>query len=111
MVKLSRTKLAAAVGGLALSLTTGIAVASADPDLSSVINTTCTYDQAFAALNAIDPEAARALEASTLAQSWLRSFFAAPVDQRQRMVQQTQSIRVARQYAGLITQITSTCHG
>ena len=42
-------------GALALSLSVGGAVASADPDLSPVINTTCTYSQVVSALNAEKP--------------------------------------------------------
>ena len=58
MTKLSLTRLAVAVGGLALSLTAGAGVASADPDLDPIVNTTCTYPQAVAALNAQNPAAA-----------------------------------------------------
>ncbi|MGA8125027.1 MAG: hemophore-related protein, partial [Mycobacterium sp.] len=43
MATLSLTRLAVAVCGLALSLTAGAGVASADPDLGPAINTTCSY--------------------------------------------------------------------
>ena len=58
MLKLSLTRLAVAVGGLALSLTAGTRVASADPDLGPAINTTCSYQQVVSALNAhlTDPQ-------------------------------------------------------
>jgi hypothetical protein len=55
MFNVSWTRLVIAVGGIALSLTTGAGVASADPDLGPLINTTCTYPQAVAALNAQSP--------------------------------------------------------
>jgi hypothetical protein len=64
MIKVSLTRLAVAVGGLALSLTAGAGVASADPDLGPIINTTCTYPQAVAALNAQDPATAAQFNAA-----------------------------------------------
>ena len=45
MIKLSLSRLALAVGGLALSLTAGAGVASADPALDTIVNTTCSYTQ------------------------------------------------------------------
>ena len=109
MVNLSSTKLVVAIGGLALSWITGIGVASADPDLSPLISTTCTYSQAIAALNAQSPDAAAAFSASPVAQVWLRSFLAAPADQRQRMLQLLQGGR-AQQYLGAALQAANTCN-
>jgi len=109
MVNLSSTKLFVAIGGLALSLITGIGVASADPDLSPLISTTCSYSQAIAALNAQSPDAAAAFSASPVAQVWLRSFLAAPADQRQRMLQLLQGGR-AQQYLGAALQAANTCN-
>src|SRR5277367_4760172 len=86
MATLSLTRLAVAVGGLALSLTAGAGVASADPDLGPVVNTTCSYSQFTAALNAQDPAAAANFNASPVAQGYLRQFLAAPPAQRQQML-------------------------
>lgn len=107
MVKVSR--LVVAAGALALSLTTGAGLAAADPDLSSAINTTCSYSQAMAALRAQAPDAANELSASPLAQAWVRSFLASPPGQRQQMVQQANNIPAAQQYLGLAVQIANTC--
>jgi hemophore-related protein len=109
MVKLSSTRLAVVIGGLALSWATGIGVASADPDLSPLINTTCSYAQAMAALNAQSPDAAAAFNASPVAQVWLGSFLAAPPDQRQRMLQALRGGR-AQQYLGPALQAANTCN-
>jgi hypothetical protein len=57
MVTLSMTRLAVAVGGLTLSLAAGAGEAIADP-LDAAINTTCSYSQAVAALNALSPATA-----------------------------------------------------
>ena len=92
MATLLATRMAVAVGGLALSLTAGAGVAFADP-LDAAINTTCTYSQAVAALNALSPETAQQFNASPAAQAWVRTFFGSPVNQRQQMAQQMQSVQ------------------
>jgi hemophore-related protein len=109
MVKLSLTKLAVAVGALALSLSLGIGVASAEPDLGPLINTTCSYSQAVAALNAQSPDAAQAFSRSLVAQAWLSSFLGSSPDQRQRMLQALQGGR-AQQYLGPALQAAGSCN-
>jgi hemophore-related protein len=110
MATLSLTRLAVAVGGLALSLTAGAGVASADPDLGPVVNTTCNYSQFTAALNAQDPAAAAEFNASPEAQSWLRSFLASRPGQRQQMVQEVQGMAGTEQYVGTVVQVANTCN-
>ncbi len=109
MATLSLIRLAAVVGGLALSLTAGAGVASADPDLGPIINTTCTYPQVVSALNAQDPAAAAQFNASPVAQSQLRRFLASSPGQRQQIAQQVQGIPAAQQYFGLIMQVANAC--
>jgi hemophore-related protein len=109
MVKPSSTKLVVALGGLALSLTTGVGVASADPDLGPILNTTCSYPQVTAALNAQSPEIAAQLEADPAAQGMLNTFLASPMILRQQLVQQVQGA-VAPQYVGAIVQTANTCN-
>jgi hemophore-related protein len=110
LVKLQSARLVVAVGGLALSLTTGAGVASADPDYSPLIYTTCTYPQAVAALNALSPGAAQQFYAYPAAQSWLGTFLASPVDQRQRLIQIARNIPALQQYTQLGMSIASTCN-
>jgi hemophore-related protein len=110
MVTRSFTRLAAAVGGLALSLVAGAGIASADPAIDAAINTTCSYPQVVAALNAQSPAAAAKFNSSPMAQGWLRSFLASPPDQRTQMAQQAEGMRGAAQYIGLIGQIAGTCN-
>ena len=109
MVRLSLTRMAAAVGGLTLALTAGAGVASADP-MDGVINTTCNYGQVMAALNATDPGAAAQLNASPMASSYLRQFLAAPPPRRAQMAQQMQAYPQAQQYVGLVEQVASVCN-
>ena len=104
---LSRTLVAAA--GLAFALSAGAGIASATPDVTAVVNTTCTYDQVIAALNAHSPADGAEFTSSPIAVNWLQSFLGSPVDQRQQMIQQVQSVPGAQAYTALVVQVASTC--
>ncbi|MFY2861674.1 hemophore-related protein [Mycobacterium sp. THU-M104] len=110
MVKLSLTKIAAAAGGVALVFAAGSGVASAEPDLGPIINTTCNYDQVMAAINATSPSAAAQLNAQPFAQNYLRQFLAAAPPQRQAMAAQVQAMPQAAQYFGLVQSVAGTCN-
>ena len=112
MIKLSLTRLAVAVGGLALSLTAGAGVASADPDLGPIVNTTCNYAQVMSALQR---DKIRQLPRnSTLrrrAQSYLRQFLASPPSQRQADGPADWRAQPgAEQQFGIVQQVFSTCN-
>jgi len=109
MIKLSRAKLAIAVGGLAVAIPASAGVAAAAP-FDAVVNTTCTYDQVIAALNAQQPALAQEFNASPFAQGALRSFLASPAAQRQKTVTQLQASPEAAQYFGPITAIAGSCN-
>jgi hemophore-related protein len=108
-MRLSLTKLAAAVGGLTIALTAGAGVASADP-MDGIINTTCNYGQVMAALNATDPGAAAQFQQSPMAQGYLRQFLASPPPRRAQMAQQIQAYPQASQYVGLVQQVATICN-
>jgi hemophore-related protein len=110
MFNVSLSKLAVAVGGLALSFTAGAGVASADPDLGPMVNTTCSYPQVMSALNAQDPATAAQFSAFPANESLLRQFLASPPSQRLRMAQMMQSAPGNQQYFGLIEQVFNTCN-
>jgi len=114
MGTLSLARLLAAVGTLALSLTAGTDVASADPDLSPVINTTCNYSQVVSALNALSPVAAAQLNGSPTAQAALRGFLDSSPDQRRQIAQELESKPESQQYvqqfAGIVVQVANTCN-
>lgn len=108
-MRLSLTALSAGVGAVAMSLTVGAGVASADP-VDAVINTTCNYGQVVAALNATDPGAAAQFNASPVAQSYLRNFLAAPPPQRAAMAAQLQAVPGAAQHIGLVESVAGSCN-
>jgi hemophore-related protein len=112
MGTLSLARLLASVGALALLLAPG--VASADPDLSPVINTTCSYSQVVSALNAQSPPAAAALSASPTAQAMLRGFLASSPDQRQQIIDELRSKPGSepyfQQYVWGVLLVANTCN-
>jgi hemophore-related protein len=107
---MSRTKVVVAAAGLALSLGTGAGIASAAPDASAIINSTCTYPQVMAALNDQSPETANELNANPLAAGWLQGLVGAPPDQRAQMIQQVQGIPALQPYMPVIFQVAKTCN-
>ncbi|MBW0018718.1 MAG: hemophore-related protein [Mycobacterium sp.] len=111
MSRLSLTKLAAAVGGVgvALGLTAGAGIASADP-LDPAINTTCNYGQVMAALNATDPGAAAQFNQSPIAQSYLQRFLASGPAQRRQMANQIAAMPGASQYVNDLSAVAATCN-
>jgi hemophore-related protein len=103
-------KLLIGSAGLALLLSAGAGIASAQPDVGAIVDSTCTYPQVMAALNAQNPEVAGELNSSPMAVAWLQGFVAAPPDQRQRMVQQVQSAPGFEPYIPVIQQVANTCN-
>jgi|SRR5690242_5692657 hemophore-related protein len=106
----STTKLVVAIGGLALSLTAGAGIASAAPDVSAIVNSTCTYPQVMAALNAQSPQMAKQISGNPAANAWLQALINSGPDGRQQMVDQAQQYPVVMQYQGLILSVASTCN-
>ncbi|MCG7608143.1 MULTISPECIES: hemophore-related protein [Mycobacterium] len=97
---------AVAVGALAMSLSAGAGVASADPRLDSAVNTTCNYSQVMGALNAQSPMAG----ASPAVQSVLGQFLDSPRDQRQRMAEGIAAQPANQPYLGLLQTVFDTCN-
>jgi hemophore-related protein len=112
MVKSLRATVVAALGGgiavSALALSAG--VASAQPDLSPVVNTTCSYGQVMAALNDQRPDLAQQFNTSPTAQSMVRGFLSSPPAQRQRTVNSLQGSPLAQAYLDPIVQIAGSCN-
>jgi hemophore-related protein len=96
-------------GGLLLSLITGGGIASAAPDVNAIVNSTCTYPQVMAALNAQNPDVANQVSSNPMATTWLQQLIASPPDGRRQMIAQAQGVPAVQQYAGLISQIANTC--
>lgn len=108
MMKASFSTMAVGFGGLALALTAGAGIASAQPNLDSAVNTTCSYAQLEAAANAADPRAAAVLS-DPMTSAGVHQFLAAPPAQRRLMAQQIASMPANQPYLGLYQQIFDTC--
>lgn len=109
MFKRALTRLAIGVGGLALASTAGAGVASADPDIGPMVNTTCTYDQAMRAVHAENPMAAQYLDQSPPNQQFLQQFMASTPDQRVNLLKAIQHNQGASQALPIFRQMMIDC--
>lgn len=98
-------KLVVAVGASILASTALVGVASAEPDLSPLINTTCSYQQVVAAMNVQAPDLAAEFSNRPVVQSRLQKLLAAPPDQRSQMLATPQG----QQYGPLLLPFATTC--
>lgn len=97
-------------GGALVALAAGSGIAAASPDVETIVNSTCTYPQVMAALNAQSPEAAGQLSSSPVATSWLQQLVASPPDGRRAMIAQIQAYPQLESYTGLINQVAGSCN-
>ncbi|MEE6165685.1 MULTISPECIES: hemophore-related protein [unclassified Mycolicibacterium] len=109
MKKFSLNTLAVTVGGLALSLSAGAGLASAQPDLGPMVDSPCTYEQAMAAVHAENPMAAQYLDQSPPNQQFLRVFLSSPRDQRVNLLNQIKNNQGAAQALPVFTQMLTSC--
>lgn len=104
------TKAVIASCGAAAALMAGGGIASAAPDTEALVNSTCTYPQIMAAVNAQDPAAAAQINANPMAQGYLQSFVAAGPEQRRGFIAQAQAVPQLAAYYPLINNVASTCN-
>ncbi len=133
MMTTSLTRLAA-VGGMVLALAGGMGLANAEPgqppqpgqpsqpaqpgqpgqpgqwSQNPAVNTTCSYSQVVAAMNAQSPDTAAQFNATPMAQSFLQNFLAAPAPQREQMLQQAQGVPEAAMFVNMVGPIAKTCN-
>lgn len=98
-----------AAGGAVVALAGGSAIASADPNTDAAVNTTCTYPQVVAAMNAQSPGVAAQFNSTPAAQSWLQNFLASPPPRRQQLVDEAQGAPEAAQFVALFGPLANTC--
>lgn len=108
-MRLSFIGMGVAAGAVAMSLGLGAGVASADP-YDEVVNTTCSYPQVIAALNATNPGAAAEFNQSRMAQSYLQQFLASAPPQRAAMAAQLQALPGASKYIGVVQSVAGVCN-
>lgn len=106
----STMKMVVVVGGLSLALTTGAGIASAQPDVSPIINSTCNYSQVMAALNAESPDTYGQVATNPAFVAGLQNLIASPPAGRRQIVAQWQSVPAVQPYIPLISQVANTCN-
>ena len=113
MINLSLTKIAVTAGGLALALTAGAGVASADPlqpIIDEVVATTCTYDQANTALRTENPMAATYFDESPPNQEFLRIFLSSPRAKRVQLLNDGRNNPGVDTVLPIFQQMLRNCH-
>ncbi|RDH76127.1 hemophore-related protein [Mycolicibacterium moriokaense] len=88
MIKRSLMRVVVPVGGLALSLSAGLGVASADPDYGPMVDSPCTYDQAITALRTDSPMAVQYMDKFPANYQFLKVFLSSPRDERVNLLNQ-----------------------
>lgn len=101
---ISKSAIIAAVGAVSLSL--GAGVANADP----VIDTTCSYNQVIAALNAENPTLASKFASNPLAGGMLANFLASPPAERQKLAANFAQTDWGQKYFGAMASIAGVCN-
>jgi len=96
--------------GFTLALIASCGIASAEPNVNAIANSTCTYPQVMAAINAENPAAANQLSNSPLVTSWLQQLVASPPDGRRAMIEQAQGIPGFAPWTGLFNQVAGSCN-
>jgi hemophore-related protein len=96
--------------GAASALIVGSGVASAAPDVNAIVNSTCSYPQVMAALNAQDPGVARQISSNPMATAWLQQLVAAGPEQRRTMIAQYQNVPAVQQYSSVISGVANSCN-
>ena len=112
MIKLGLTRLSVGIGGVAFSLTAGVGLASAEPDLGPAINSTCTYPQFVAALNAQNPTYGSTLNSSPQWQGDMQIFFTEPPgsERRQRFAHNVANNPANQQLIPILQRAFGTCN-
>jgi hemophore-related protein len=105
-----KTRLVVGMFGAASSLIVGSGIASAAPDIDAIANSTCTYPQVMAALNAQSPGTAKKISSNPMATAWLQQLVASAPDQRRQMIAQYQNFPEVQQYSGVISGVAGTCN-
>lgn len=103
------TALVIAVGSLGSVLAGTGGVASADPGYGPMLNTTCSYEQAMAAVHAENPIAAQYLDQSPPNLQFLRVYLGSSPDQRVNLLNQIKNNPGADTALPVFQQMLTNC--
>ncbi|AWT51368.1 hemophore-related protein [Mycolicibacterium smegmatis] len=88
MMKKSMARVGVALAGLTLSLTAGTGLAGAEPDVSALVDSPCSFDQAMTAVRTENPLAAQYLDKYPANIEFIRVFLGSPRDERVNLLNQ-----------------------
>ncbi|OBA64483.1 hypothetical protein A5647_02065 [Mycobacterium sp. 1100029.7] len=80
------------------------------PDDDRIVNTTCSFPQFVATLNAENTRAAQQFAITPAAQSWVGSYLASSPDQRRQMLRRAKSLPEAQQYIDTVLRVVNSCN-
>ena len=104
------TKLTVGCSALLFAGFAGAGIASAEPNVDAIVNSTCTYPQVVAALQAQDPVIAQKVLNNGMFTGYLQSLVAADAYGRQQMISQLQAYPELASYAGTINAVAANCN-
>jgi hemophore-related protein len=110
MKKSLLTGAAVAAFALAIEVLSETGIATADPDYSALINTTCSYEQVIGAVRAQNPAAAAFLDSRLDQQDAFRAYFAQPPASRANIVAQNKANPAAQQVLDVAQGAVAVCH-
>jgi hemophore-related protein len=105
-----RTRVIVLAGFATLALSGGTGLASAAPDANTLANTTCSYNQMVAAVNAEVPGEASGINNSSQLQGMLRDLLAAGPSERLSMIQRAQGNFFVSDDIGAMIQVADSCN-
>lgn len=109
MIRKSLTRFGVAVGAAALSLGAATGVASAEPDITPLVDSPCNFDQAMTAVRTENPMAAQYLDKYPANIEFIRVFLASPRDQRVNLLNQIKNNPGANVALPVFQQMLTSC--
>lgn len=103
------TRVSVAFAGLALSLTAGVGIAAAEPDVSALVDSPCSFDQAMAAVRTENPLAAQYLDKYPANIEFIRVFLGSPRDERVNLLNQIKNNPGADVALPVFRQMLTSC--
>ena len=104
------TKLSVCFGGLLFAAGAGAGIASAEPNIDALVNSTCTYPQVIAALQVQDPAVANEITSDPFKAGYLQSLINQGPESRRQSLLMFQGNPTVAQYTGTINAVASTCN-
>lgn len=104
------TKVTVGCSALLVAGFAGSGIAAAEPNVDAIVNSTCTYPQVVAALQATDPVVADKVLTNPMMTGYLQSLVAADPNGRRSMIATLQAYPELAPYANTINAVAASCN-